>query len=104
VILNLCNNAAQAVDGSGRIELAAEIHENPQAPPLGYGDLPPGRYLCIAVSDAGRGMEEAILSRIFEPFFATRAAGTGLGLATVLEIVREHGGMMNVRSVPRSPC
>jgi CheY-like chemotaxis protein len=102
VILNLCNNAAQAVGGSGRIDLEAEIHENAQARPLSHGDLPPGRYLSIAVSDAGGGMEEAVLSRIFEPFFTTRAAGTGLGLATVLEIVREHGGMMNVRTVPQA--
>jgi signal transduction histidine kinase len=102
VILNLCNNAAQAVGGFGRIDLEAEIHENAQARPLSHGDLPPGRYLSIAVSDAGGGMEEAVLSRIFEPFFTTRAAGTGLGLATVLEIVREHGGMMNVRTVPQA--
>jgi CheY-like chemotaxis protein len=57
-----------------------------------------GRYARIAVSDAGRGMDETTLEHIFEPFFTTRLAGNGLGLATVREIVREHGGAINVRS------
>jgi signal transduction histidine kinase len=102
VILNLCNNAAQALDGSGRVELETEIREIAQTQSLSHGDVPPARYLCIAVSDAGRGMDDAILRRIFEPFFTTRVAGNGLGLATVNEIVREHGGIMNVRSVHRA--
>jgi signal transduction histidine kinase/FixJ family two-component response regulator len=100
VILNLCNNAAQAMGGSGRIELETKIHQIERTRPLSHGDLPPGRYVCIAVSDSGRGMDEAIISRIFEPFFTTRVAGNGLGLATVIEIVRVHRGAMNVRSAP----
>ena len=67
---------------------------------LSHGELQPGRYVRLAVSDTGRGMDEATLARIFEPFFTTRSAGNGLGLATVREIVREHGGAMNVRSTP----
>ncbi|HEY3721039.1 MAG TPA: ATP-binding protein, partial [Roseiarcus sp.] len=67
---------------------------------LSHGAIGPGRYVCIAVSDAGRGMDEATLRRIFEPFFTTRSSGNGLGLATVREIVREHGGALNVRSTP----
>jgi CheY-like chemotaxis protein len=61
----------------------------------------PGRYVRLAVSDFGGGMDEATLSRIFEPFFTTRVTGSGLGLATVREIVREHGGAMNVQSAPQ---
>jgi len=102
VILNLCNNAAQAMDGSGRIKLESEIHEVAKPRPLSHGDLAPGRYVRVAVCDSGRGMDEAILRRIFEPFFTTRLTGNGLGLATVREIVREHGGTMNVRSAPRA--
>jgi CheY-like chemotaxis protein len=102
VILNLCNNAAQAMDGAGRIELELELREIAQTRPLSHGDLAPGRYVRLVVADSGRGMDEATLSRIFEPFFTTRLAGNGLGLATVHEIVREHGGAMNVRSAPRA--
>jgi signal transduction histidine kinase len=98
VILNLCNNAAQAMDQLGQIEVAAEMREIIAARPLTHGDLIPGRHVCIAVRDSGHGMDEATLGRIFEPFFTTRFAGNGLGLATVREIVREHGGAINVSS------
>jgi CheY-like chemotaxis protein len=100
VILNLCNNAAQAMDQVGRVEIETEVHQITGARSLTHGDLPPGRYVRIAVSDAGRGIEETVLEHIFEPFFTTRLAGSGLGLATVREIVREHGGAMNVLSTP----
>jgi CheY-like chemotaxis protein len=52
----------------------------------------------VVVSDTGSGIDEAALGRIFEPFFTTRATGNELGLATTRDIVREHGGAMNVRS------
>ena len=100
VIINLCNNAAQAMDGTGQIELDVMVQEIARERTLSHGDLIPGRYVRIAVIDGGRGMDEATLHRIFEPFFTTRMAGNGLGLATVREIVREHGGTMNVRSMP----
>jgi signal transduction histidine kinase len=100
VILNLCNNAAQAMDAAGRVEVDTEVHEIARARSLTHGELQSGRYVCIAVGDTGRGMDEATLERIFEPFFTTRSAGNGLGLATVREIVREHGGAINVWSTP----
>jgi signal transduction histidine kinase/CheY-like chemotaxis protein len=98
VILNLCNNAAQAMDGTGRIEIATDVHDIAAPRPLSHGELAPGRHVRIAVADTGRGMDEATLERIFEPFFTTRSAGNGLGLATAREIVRELGAAMNVRS------
>ena len=88
------------MDQAGRIEVGTEVHEIARARPLTHGDVVPGRYVRIAVSDTGRGMDEVTLGRIFEPFFTTRLAGSGLGLATVREIVREHGGAMNVSSAP----
>jgi signal transduction histidine kinase len=100
VLLNLCNNGAQAMDQGGRLEIETEIGQITQPRSLTHGDLRPGRYVHIAVSDTGRGMDEAVLQHIFEPFFTTRVAGRGLGLATVREIVREHSGAMNVRSAP----
>jgi len=100
VVLNLCNNSAQAVDQRGRIEVGTKVHQVTQVRPLTHGDLVPGRYVRISVSDTGRGMDDEMLERIFEPFFTTRLAGSGLGLATVREIVREHGGAINVSSTP----
>ena len=98
VLLNLCNNASQAMDGGGRIEMRTEIHQIARAKSLSHGDLTPGSYVQIAVSDSGRGMDKRTIARLFKPFFTTRLGGNGLGLATVREIVREHGGAMNVES------
>jgi len=100
VLLNLCNNAAQAMDQAGRVEIETELHEISGPRSLTHGELRPGRYVRTAVSDTGRGIDEAILEHIFEPFFTTRLAGSGLGLATVREIVHEHGGAMDVWSAP----
>jgi signal transduction histidine kinase/CheY-like chemotaxis protein len=100
VVLNLCNNAAQAMNGSGRIEVDIEMCDTDSGLPLSHGNLAPGRYVRIAVRDSGSGMSDVTMGRIFEPFFTTRRTGNGLGLATVREIVREHGGAMNVQSAP----
>ncbi len=100
VILNLCNNAVQAMDAGGRVDVEMTVHDLAAARRFSNDELPAGRYACISISDTGRGMDEATLARIFEPFFTTRTAGNGLGLATVIEIVREHGGAINVSSTP----
>ncbi len=98
VLLNLCNNAAHAMQGGGRIEIATELHDVSEPLALSHDEIRPGHYVCITVTDTGRGMDEATLGRIFEPFFTTRSSGNGLGLATVREIVHEHGGTVNVQS------
>jgi signal transduction histidine kinase len=100
VILNLCTNAAQAMPSSGSIRVTAEQKEVAHFLPMSHGELLPGRYVCLAVIDSGRGFDESVARRLFEPFFTTRSAGTGLGLATVQEIVRDHDGAMNVQSKP----
>ncbi len=99
VILNLCNNAAQAMGYAGRIDIQCEAQSVAATCTLSHGMLPPGHYIRIAVADAGPGMEEATLQRLFEPFFTTRMTGNGLGLATTREIVREHKGSVNVQSI-----
>lgn len=100
VILNLCSNAAQAVDGTGHIHVAAKQEEVRSIVAMNHGELSPGPYVCLSVSDNGRGFDERVARRMFEPFFTTRLAGTGLGLATVREIVRDHDGAINVQSEP----
>src|SRR4029077_6535109 len=100
VILNLCSNAAQAMDDRGRISVAAKLEEVTDFQQMSDGELSPGRYVCISVSDNGCGFDERVARRMFEPFFTTRLAGTGLGLATVREIVLDHDGVIGVQSEP----
>ena len=100
VLLNLCKNAANAMPDGGRIEVATALDEIWQARTLSHGEIGPGHYVRIAVTDTGHGMDEGTLGRIFEPFFTTRSSGNGLGLATVREIVGDHGGAVNVESKP----
>jgi CheY-like chemotaxis protein len=100
VILNLCNNAAQAMDRPGHIEIQIEVREVTEVLPVGRTHIGPGRFAILSISDPGRGIDEATLERIFEPFFTTRPDGNGLGLATVREIVEEHDGAVAVASTP----
>jgi CheY-like chemotaxis protein len=100
VILNLCNNAAQAMKEPGRIELNIETYELAKPLPVGRSEVGPGHFTVISVADPRPGMDEATLERIFEPFFTTRPDGNGLGLATVREIVEQHGGAVAVESKP----
>jgi signal transduction histidine kinase len=100
VILNLCTNAAQATNDSGCIRVAMKQEQVAAFVEMSDGELSPGRYVCLSVSDNGRGIDERVARRMFEPFFTTRVAGTGLGLATVHEIVRDHDGAINVQSEP----
>jgi signal transduction histidine kinase len=100
VILNVCNNAAQAMDVAGTVEIEIDARVIGRALSTSHGELVPGPYVVISIIDSGRGMDEALLERIFEPFFTTRPEGNGLGLATVREIVLDHDGAVNVRSSP----
>jgi len=100
VMLNLVRNAAQASREGGRITLRLDRAEVSATRALLLGAIEPGSHLVLSVADAGSGMDAATLGRIFEPFFTTRPAGTGLGLATVADIVRDHGGAIAARSTP----
>ena len=84
----------------GRIDVSADAQHLMTARVFSSGELEPGSYARIAVSDAGPGFGEDVAKRLFEPFFTTRPAGTGLGLATVRKIVRDHDGAIDVASVP----
>ncbi len=98
VILNLCSNAAQAMQGQGSVEVETTLQDTDEPRDLTHGTIKPNRYVVIAVADTGPGIDDAVFRNLFDPFFTTRATGNGLGLATVREIVREHGGAINVSS------
>jgi len=102
VILNLVINARDAMAGSGTLTLRtanADLNERADDYLLPFV---PGPHVLLAVRDSGCGMDRATLARIFEPYFTTKAPGkgSGLGLHTVWEIVRESGGTLQVSSTP----
>ena len=99
VLLNLYVNAWQAMSGTGDLYLQTEntiLNDNDVKP---YG-LNSGRYVKISVTDTGVGIDEAIQNRIFDPFFTTKevSRGTGLGLASVYGIIKNHSGIINANS------
>jgi PAS domain S-box-containing protein len=101
ILMNLAVNARDAMPGGG--DLVVETSEQlVDAAMAGLIEAEPGHYGCLSVSDTGSGIAPDVLPRIFEPFFTTKAAGkgTGLGLATVFGIVKQHRGWMKVYSEP----
>jgi PAS domain S-box-containing protein len=102
VAMNLVVNARDAMPAGGHlvIETSEKILDAPMA--LQQPDAAPGRYACLSVTDSGCGIAPEILPRIFEPFFTTKeiGKGTGLGLATVFGIVKQHHGWLTVDSKP----
>jgi signal transduction histidine kinase len=98
VLVNICNNATQAVGGEGAISMATRVVDCTAPLPLAHARLGPGRYVVISICDNGRGMDQVTQEQIFEPFFTTREEGNGLGLATALEIISAHGGDITVDS------
>lgn len=104
VVMNLVTNAAEAcTDGTGEIHVTtgAGPYEAQQLRELEAGaNVEPGEFVWLEVRDTGHGMDAKLAARIFDPFFTTRFAGRGLGLATVLGIMRGHGGALEVESSP----
>jgi PAS domain S-box-containing protein len=102
VLMNLTLNARDAMPDGGTITIStAPITFTPNDP-LRNPDAKPGDYVCMTVADTGTGMDEATRVRIFEPFFTTKALnkGTGMGLATVYGIVKQHEGWIDLDTAP----
>ncbi|MDB6123715.1 MAG: multi-sensor hybrid histidine kinase [Pedosphaera sp.] len=100
VLLNLCVNARDAMPHGGCLNIATEnICLNAESLPQGRG-LNPGSYVLLKIEDTGSGIPTELLEKIFEPFFTTKARGqgTGLGLSTVMGIIKTHGGFLDVQS------
>nr|WP_321401192.1 response regulator [uncultured Desulfobacter sp.] len=102
ILVNLCINSGDAINGTGQISIAADnvfINDSSRDENI---DLPVGRYVQLSVTDTGCGMDKNMIPNIFEPFFTTKemAKGSGLGLSTVYGIVRQNSGTIDVSSRP----
>jgi signal transduction histidine kinase len=100
VIINLCNNAAHAMETSGGILEVALDQVTLNEKQGRFAELDPGEYARLSVSDTGHGIDPGIMQRIFDPYFTTKepGKGTGMGLAMVHGIVKNHGGGIQVKS------
>lgn len=102
VLMNLAVNARDAMPNGGKLTITTERHRVTPAEVLSMPEASAGDYLRLRVRDSGSGIAPEDLPRIFDPFFTTKepGKGTGLGLATVYGIVKQHAGWINVRSQP----
>ncbi len=102
VVVNLCTNASHAMeDKGGELEVTVSNFKI-DTKSNETGNLEPGNYVLLSVSDTGEGIDQKTMDRIFEPFFTTKKTGkgTGLGLSVVHGIIQQHGGAIQVDSKP----
>lgn len=101
VVMNLAVNAADAMPEGGTLTLETEMVRVDEKTMEELGLKESGPYVMLAISDTGCGMDSETVTHIFDPFFTTKGElGTGLGLATVYGIIKQHGGNITVESEP----
>jgi PAS domain S-box-containing protein len=100
VVTNLCINARDAMPNGGQLTIGTAKVEFDAVTAKAHAEGKPGSFVCLSVADTGCGMNEATLKQLFQPFFTTKepGKGTGLGLATVFGIVKQHRGWIEVQS------
>ena len=100
VLLNLCFNAHDAMPAGGKLTIRTYNHQVAANADRRVAEMRNGLYAVLQVTDTGRGIDPGKLGHIFEPFYTTKPQGTGLGLATVMGIIRQHDGHIAVHSAP----
>jgi CheY-like chemotaxis protein len=98
VVMNLCINASEAIEGSGRIVIRTDNIDVDEEFAKFHTGMKSGPYVYLSVEDTGCGMDHETVLKVFEPFFTTKFQGRGLGLAAVYGIVKNHDGYINVYS------
>lgn len=102
LVMNLVTNAVEAIESEGSVMLTTKnVYLDHTLP--GYEEARPGEYLVLEITDTGKGISSADIEKIFEPFYTRKIlgrSGTGLGLAVVWGIIKDHDGYIDVRSTP----
>ncbi|MBA3037966.1 MAG: response regulator [Desulfobacterium sp.] len=98
VISAIMTNSSEAIEGKGCIRISVNQVSIDNKYIRDFPHAKPGDHLCLTIEDDGKGMDEEILSRIFDPFFSTKFQGRGLGMAAVYGIIRNHNGWVTVDS------
>lgn len=106
IMANLCVNAKDAIEGTGKITIKTGNKVITKAESTKLDGMVPGEYVLLSVKDTGRGMERETLRKAFEPFFTTKpeGVGTGLGLSTVYGIVKQNNGFIYASSKSGEGC